>query len=323
MNIHTLPKSNDNDDKEPEMGDGEGVSDGMGGVARAPSIRTTFPPRNTKEVWIYHERQESLLCGQHCLNNLLQCSAFSAVTLSQIAQQLDEEERTLYMDARNTQEQRGKYLSEASGNVDESGNFSLEVLKRALLHYHQVDLVSWSAADSKNSNPMEEDGFVVNRSSHWFTIRRIAGKWWNLNSTLGRPEPISDFFLSAFLAQLRGDNWLVFIPKGRIPRGGSMPDEYYDRVAWYTESELMQPISSATPAARAPFAGVGNKLGGSNYVDMAGEDDEANLQMIAEEDPELALAIAMSRQEAVNQSQAPTKEELRQKRLEAMSKRGL
>ena len=42
------------------------------------------------EYWIYHERQEALLCGQHALNNLVQACIFSADVLAEIAYQLDQ-----------------------------------------------------------------------------------------------------------------------------------------------------------------------------------------------------------------------------------------
>ena len=35
-------------------------------------------------IKIYHEQQDSLLCGMHCLNNLLQCPIFTEVDLSNI-----------------------------------------------------------------------------------------------------------------------------------------------------------------------------------------------------------------------------------------------
>ena len=38
---------------------------------------------------IYHEVQDSLLCGQHCLNNLLQAPYFNPIDLADIAQELD------------------------------------------------------------------------------------------------------------------------------------------------------------------------------------------------------------------------------------------
>jgi ataxin-3 len=42
-----------------------------------------------EETWIYHERQEAQLCGQHALNNLVQDAAFSPDELAEIALQLD------------------------------------------------------------------------------------------------------------------------------------------------------------------------------------------------------------------------------------------
>lgn len=44
------------------------------------------------EYWIYHERQEALLCGQHALNNLVQQNVFQPGHLAEIAHQLDQME---------------------------------------------------------------------------------------------------------------------------------------------------------------------------------------------------------------------------------------
>ena len=40
-------------------------------------------------LWIYHERQEAKLCGQHALNNLVQAAVFTVAKLAEIAHQLD------------------------------------------------------------------------------------------------------------------------------------------------------------------------------------------------------------------------------------------
>ena len=45
-----------------------------------------------EEYWIYHEKQQAMLCGQHSLNNLVQANKFSPYELSQIAHQLDQME---------------------------------------------------------------------------------------------------------------------------------------------------------------------------------------------------------------------------------------
>jgi Ataxin-3 len=50
--------------------------------------------------YIYHERQEAALCGQHALNNLVQAKVFSAGQLAEIALQLDQME-LIYMSQNN------------------------------------------------------------------------------------------------------------------------------------------------------------------------------------------------------------------------------
>jgi hypothetical protein len=45
---------------------------------------------NDEGVWIYHERQEAALCGQHALNNLVQAAIFDPYGLAEIAYQLDQ-----------------------------------------------------------------------------------------------------------------------------------------------------------------------------------------------------------------------------------------
>jgi Ataxin-3 len=84
-------------------------------------------------TWIYHERQEAMLCGQHALNNLLQSQAFSPSSLSEIAHQLDLMELNFMASGNKdgvASKDYLKRLAEDSGNVDPSGNFSIEVLRR-------------------------------------------------------------------------------------------------------------------------------------------------------------------------------------------------
>ncbi|XP_075782816.1 ataxin-3 isoform X7 [Pelodiscus sinensis] len=75
---------------------------------------------------IFHERQEGSLCAQHCLNNLLQGEYFSPVELSSIAQQLDEEERMRMAEGGVSSEEYRTFLQQPSGNMDDSGYFSIQ-----------------------------------------------------------------------------------------------------------------------------------------------------------------------------------------------------
>lgn len=45
---------------------------------------------NRDGFWIYHERQEAALCGQHALNNLVQGAVFTAQSLAETALELDQ-----------------------------------------------------------------------------------------------------------------------------------------------------------------------------------------------------------------------------------------
>uniref|UniRef100_A0A3Q3J1U2 ubiquitinyl hydrolase 1 n=1 Tax=Monopterus albus TaxID=43700 RepID=A0A3Q3J1U2_MONAL len=75
---------------------------------------------------IFHEKQEGSLCAQHCLNNLLQGEYFTPVDLSSIAHQLDEEERMRMAEGGMASEEYRTFLQQPSGNMDDSGFFSIQ-----------------------------------------------------------------------------------------------------------------------------------------------------------------------------------------------------
>uniref|UniRef100_A0A8I3WQQ4 ubiquitinyl hydrolase 1 n=1 Tax=Callithrix jacchus TaxID=9483 RepID=A0A8I3WQQ4_CALJA len=81
---------------------------------------------------IFHEKQEGSLCAQHCLNNLLQGEYFTAVELASIAHQLDEEERMRMAEGGVTSEDYRAFLQQPSGNMDDTGFFSIQVITNAL-----------------------------------------------------------------------------------------------------------------------------------------------------------------------------------------------
>lgn len=256
------------------------------------------PPKGVDGIdasqnFVYHEVQESALCGQHALNNLLQAKVFTEMDLAEIAQGLDAQERSLGL---------GATMPGQSSNVDSTGNFSIQVLRAALLRSHQVELVSWSN-EVKGVNAQTEDGFIINRREHWFALRQIGNRWWNLNSTLERPEPIGDASLVSFIGQLRADGFMVFIPtKGMMPRAGRLPpgyDERYDGKYWFKESELLAPppMTSAADGAKksvAHFSGKGHRLVEKPEPVMNNfmQSDMGDTEM--DDDPELAAAIAAS-----------------------------
>ena len=142
-------------------------------------------------------------CGVHCLNNLLQGPYFTEVALAEVALELDEREKELMRAEGDTADYQ-RFLGEASGNVALDGNFSIQVLSEALRRSHNLSL-----EETRNDmlrhvlvHPNEQDGFILNRHSHWYCIRRIEGVWWVLNSTSEMPEQLSSAALSSQLAVL-------------------------------------------------------------------------------------------------------------------------
>ena len=108
----------------------------------APPLTSSHPPQ---------ERQQAALCGQHCLNNLLQRAQFTVGVLADIARELDARELKVIRDASgpDSKDYRDR-VREGSGNVDESGNFSIEVLRSAL-GTHELTLVSFMSEAVKKS----------------------------------------------------------------------------------------------------------------------------------------------------------------------------
>ena len=198
-------------------------------------------------TFIYHEKQEALLCGQHALNNLVQTQTFTPISLADIARQLDLMELN-FMSAGNQNGIQSKdyknRLAEGSGNVDESGNFSIEVLRSALLTTFELTLANIGQENIRSTEITKFDGFICNRASHWFAIRKINDRYWNLNSTKDKPELISHFRLAAEIESLRYEGYSVFVvvENGMLPKPALSREEADVRGSagsWWSESDLL------------------------------------------------------------------------------------
>ncbi|KAM4690166.1 ataxin-3 isoform 2-T2 [Rhinophrynus dorsalis] len=166
---------------------------------------------------IFHEKQEGSLCAQHCLNNLLQGEYFSPVELSSIAMQLDEQERMRMAEGGLTSQEYRTFM-EPSGNMDDSGFFSIQVISDALRVWG-LELTLFNSPEYQNLgiDPINERAFICNYKEHWFTVRKLGKQWFNLNSLLTGPELISDTYLALFLAQLQQEGYSIFVVKGDLP----------------------------------------------------------------------------------------------------------
>ncbi|XP_036267496.1 ataxin-3 isoform X1 [Pipistrellus kuhlii] len=167
---------------------------------------------------IFHEKQEGSLCAQHCLNNLLQGEYFSPVELSSIAHQLDEEERMRMAEGGVTSEDYRTFIQQPSGNMDDSGFFSIQVISNALKVWG-LELILFNSPEYQRLgiDPINERSFICNYKEHWFTVRKLGKQWFNLNSLLTGPELISDTYLALFLAQLQQEGYSIFVVKGDLP----------------------------------------------------------------------------------------------------------
>ncbi|XP_052001681.1 ataxin-3 [Xyrauchen texanus] len=167
---------------------------------------------------IFHEKQEGSLCAQHCLNNLLQGEYFSPVELSSIAHQLDEEERMRMAEGGVQSEEYRTFLQQPSGNMDDSGFFSIQVISNALGVWG-LEIVLFNSREYQQLriNPINEKAFICNYKEHWFTVRKLGQQWFNLNSLLTGPELISDTYLALFLAQLQQEGYSIFVIRGNLP----------------------------------------------------------------------------------------------------------
>ena len=80
------------------------------------------------------------------------------------------------------------------------------VLRAALKSQYGLDLPNVMAkgvGDFGDVTTMA--GFICNKSAHWFAIRMINGRFWNLNSTEERPKTISHFKLATEIAGFQND----------------------------------------------------------------------------------------------------------------------
>jgi Ataxin-3 len=163
-------------------------------------------PNHNPGQLLYFEKQQAALCGVHALNTLLQGPYFNEIDLAEIAQHLDAMETAL--------------LGTAAGeNVDASGMFSTQVLAKALEVWGlgAVPLGSPAAAAARAS-PQDQEAFLCNLHEHWFTCRRLGDEFWNFNSLFASPEPLSPFYLAAFLSSLQDEGYTVYWIQGKLPQ---------------------------------------------------------------------------------------------------------
>lgn len=167
------------------------------------------------EVVCYWEQQGAdNLCAVHSINALLQGPFVSEVDLGRHAAELDAKERALL---------QGAHTGEST-NVDATGNFSLGTIEEALKArgYRCVNAQHPDVAEAVRRDPSSEVGYICNSHAreHWFTIRRVKGRWWDLDSKKAAPQGISDAYLAEFLERTRSQGFTIFVVRDAKSAGG-------------------------------------------------------------------------------------------------------
>uniref|UniRef100_A0A8B9RBI9 ubiquitinyl hydrolase 1 n=1 Tax=Astyanax mexicanus TaxID=7994 RepID=A0A8B9RBI9_ASTMX len=236
---------------------------------------------------IFHEKQEGSLCAQHCLNNLLQGEYFTPVDLSSIAQQLDEEERMRMAEGGVLSEEYRTFLQQPSGNMDDSGFFSIQVISNALGVWG-LELILFNSREYQRLmiEPVNEKAFICNYKEHWFTVRKLGQQWFNLNSLLTGPELISDTYLALFLAQLQQEGYSIFVIRGNLPECEADQILRIMRVEQQHRPKLIGEDEAQTSAGQRPSVQQGLETRHGMEEGVIDEDEE-----------ELRKALALSRQD--------------------------
>ncbi|XP_058802452.1 ataxin-3-like [Phymastichus coffea] len=227
---------------------------------------------------IFHEKQEGYLCAKHCLNALLQEQIFNAVDLATIAEQLDAEERRAMAESGEDTDDYQRFIKQPSGNMDDSGYFSVQVITQALKVY-ELELVPYTSTEPvalmAQKEPSQMKAYICNYKGHWFTIRKLGNQWFNLNSMLSGPQLISDTYLAMYLAQLIQEGYSIFIVNGNIPK--CTADSVLSKNPIIPSKSSIVSLKANVPSTsgkeEVKFAGKGYRL------DLMTEDEEKIMEV--------------------------------------------
>jgi ataxin-3 len=256
------------------------------------SINNNKSKNSFKRGLIYFEKQsDDRLCGLHCINSLLQGPYFNIIQLSEIGMKLDEEEQKLF----------GKNYT-SHNNVDDSGNYNIQVLTKALNIYNcKVDNLKRNEAISLLEKQKNLEALIFNSSSHWFAIRKIDGIWFNLNSTNSFPGPeiISEFYLSAFIQGTEDAGYTNFLIKN-LPKLPDLNSEIYDNLLPYQNLVKYEDIINANKSKNGDKDEEENKnkfkpFTGKGYIiDNQYANDIKQIVNYDDEDEEMKQAYKLS-----------------------------
>ncbi|XP_013372648.1 PREDICTED: ataxin-3 isoform X3 [Chinchilla lanigera] len=186
-----------------------------------------------------------------------------------------------------TSEDYRTFLQQPSGNMDDSGFFSIQVISNALKVWG-LELILFNSPEYQRLriDPINEKSFICNYKEHWFTVRKLGKQWFNLNSLLTGPELISDTYLALFLAQLQQEGYSIFVVKGDLPDCEADQLLQMIRVQQMHRPKLIGEELAQLKEQRVLKTDLEQVLEGNDGSGMLDEDEE-----------DLQRALALSRQE--------------------------
>lgn len=230
---------------------------------------------------LYHEVQEAKLCAVHCVNTVLQGPFFLEFDLAALAADLDREERQMMKDSVG-----GDFHSEESHNVSMGGDFSIQVLQKALEVWDlQVIPLNSPVAEPAQIDPELENAFICHLQDHWFCIRKVNGEWYNFDSLYAAPEHLSKFYLSAYLDSLKGAGWSIFLVRGNFPKECPLTSESSNGYGqWLTPEDCVRILKACNTKGESS----------SRALDSNRQQSFSEEELLAMEDEDLKAAIAAS-----------------------------
>jgi hypothetical protein len=229
-----------------------------------------------------------------------------------IAHNLDERERALMAENGVDSAAFLAHMAADSSNVDDSGNYSIEVLSTCLknLGFECVNIQHERCAHVR-ANMAAQTGFICNLQSHWLALRRINGLWFNLNSLQSDndgwgPTYCSDFALLALIDSLRERRFSIFVvtpTDGESnANGGWPPADTGAEVAgrggkWFDSREIVAATKSGFKKQKLAHGGGSNADQVARLMAPGGA---------AAGDRQLAQALAMSMAQESRQSGGST-----------------
>ncbi|GLJ42731.1 hypothetical protein SUGI_0885950 [Cryptomeria japonica] len=206
-------------------------------------------PDVTNGGLLYHEVQESKLCAVHCVNTVLQGPFFTELDLASIAADLDQREKQMMMEGGLDSADYLQFMSEDSSNVAMDGDFSIQVLEKAL-EIWDLRVIPFDSplADEAQRDPQNEEGFICHLQDHWFCIRKVGGEWYNFNSLYPAPEHLSKFYLSAYMDTLKSSGWSIFLVRGNFPKECPVSSSESSNAfgQWFTPEDAQRIVKSTS-----------------------------------------------------------------------------